>query len=197
MKKSILVLILLAGTLSLSGQYPRSMRIRQLDERTIYIAPAHPYGPPGKMLAVRHGIFSRIYMNGWMIDNSYATMLMAEHPQAYTAIRRANTNLTWACVSATAGTVGIAWTLIDWASRPPKEFKGEFWDNERRSVNWVPAVVGAVLWIAVFPLVSGYNRQLERAVGLYNRSLGLSAGSGLRKPYLAPAEGGIGLALHF
>ena len=202
MKRLILLLVLLGGTLAAAAQYPpsRGMRIRQYDERTIYIDPMHPYGPPGKMVAVRHGTFTRLYMNNWMLPNDYATMIMAtENPIAYEAMRRANHNLTWACISGTAGTIGIAWTLIDWATRPSHDFEGEFWDKHRgrESVNWIPAAVGAVLWVAVIPLVRGYNRNIEYAANHYNHGLELSHNFRPHKPYLVPAESGIGLALKF
>lgn len=200
MKRILLLILLLSGTLAVYGQYPRSMRIRHLDERTLYFDPAYPYGFPSKMLSVRHGAYGRIYMNGLPIPLSYATMLMAEQPQAYAAVRRANSNLNWSIAAASAGTVGICWTLVDWASRPSDEFKGDpFFDKHRgrSSVRWEPAVVGALLWLAVIPLVRGYNRQLDRSVALYNRGMDFSLDVRPPTPYLAPAETGIGLALKF
>ena len=201
MKRLIFILILLTGALALSAQYPprHSTRIRHSDGRTIYIDPAQSYGPPGKMLPVRHGTFTRLYMNGWMLPDDYATMLMAENPEAYAAMRRANRNLIWACVAGTAGTIGIGWTLIDWANRPSHGFEGEFWDKHRgrESVNWIPAAAGAVLWFAVIPLVGGYNRNIQYAASHYNHGLELSGHFAPRKPCLAPADSGIGLALKF
>jgi outer membrane lipoprotein SlyB len=138
--------------------------------------------PKNNSITMKNGFFGwQFYQNDEKLKLGEVVKVMESNPQAYTYIKSARTNYTWANIVGSIGGFMLGYTLGTSAGGG--------------NANWTVGGIGGGLVAVAIPLTIRANKQAKEAIVTYNE--GSKSTSRKAQFNFGVTDNGVGLALRF